>query len=352
MIHNTIIDNAIITLYSCEMSKVDSEDMDVLVKEINKEIQKITSDISTSSIIDRLNKIRYYRSVLENLKKLPFIKQRTQEWLDLRKDRLTASDLADAVKGGLTSTSLAKKKANVIQDKTNYNYIPALKWGTMFEAMATRCYSQANNDIDIQDFGLICDKYNAHFGASPDGINGLGIMIEIKCPYSREIVDGYIPPKYKMQIQGQLAVCELCECDYIECNFKAFDSIEDYLQTIESSSRTNHGIIAEYLKDTGEFFYLYSDAYLTPQEAYANIQKQISDEKMLTVNNIIPWKLDHMNVQRVYFNEPEWQETIPKIVEFWKQVEAFKACPQSCLPVKSAAKKIMFVDDNDDDNDN
>ena len=39
-----------------------------------------------------------------------------------------------------------KKKANIVVDNINYNAIPALKWGTMFEPMATRCYSKKMNN--------------------------------------------------------------------------------------------------------------------------------------------------------------------------------------------------------------
>ena len=337
-VHNTIIDNIIINNYSHCISRIDTEDINVLVNEISKEL----SNISRDQILNRLNVIRRYRQVFLNLKKLPFIKQRTPEWLDLRKDRLTASDLYDAIKGGSTTITLAKKKANVIKDKVNYNNIPALKWGTMFEPMATRCYSQANNNIQVHDFGLICDKYNKHFGASPDGINDLGIMIEIKCPYSRQIIDGYIPPKYQMQIQGQLAVCELHECDYIECDFKAFDNTEEYLADIFQESKTNHGIIAEYLMQTGEYYYLYSEPMLTPQEAIINIKKQIEEETSYSVSRIIPWKLNNINVQRVEFNFKEWQDILPKITQFWNQVEAFKLNP----PLQEE-KKIMFIDDDE-----
>lgn len=338
MLHNTIIDNATIQLYAHDMTLFDN-DVNIVPK-VYEEVRKITDDIPREAVSQRLDTLKRYRGIFLNLKKLPFVKQRTIEWLDLRKDRLTASDLYDAIKGGNTTLSLAKKKANLVKDKTNYNHVPALKWGTMFEAMATRCYSQANNNIYVHDFGLICDKTNQHFGASPDGITDLGVMIEIKCPYSRKIVDGFIPPKYKMQIQGQLAVCELSECDYIECDFKTFESMVDYLA--QDTSTLNHGIIAEYINN-GEYSYLYSDPNLTPQDSLANIQKQIDANKSHHVNKLIPWKLNEMNVQRVAFNATDWQNTVPKINEFWNQVEEYKLCP----PPEQEVKKIQFIDDNE-----
>lgn len=295
----------------------------------------------------RLADIKKYRAELKELLKLPLMKQRSEEWFEARKTRLTASDLYDAVKGGNVSIKLAKKKANIIIDTINYNAIPALKWGTMFEPMATRCYSQKMNNIDIHDFGLICDKENTHFGASPDGINKLGIMLEIKCPYSRKIVDGVIPDKYRMQIQGQLAVCKLKECDYIECIFKSIENEEEYLEVDHNT--TKHGVIAEFYNSKGEYVYYYSDADRTPAECVDDIIRDNSIIDCATKENLkfskyTFWRLDEMIIQRVVFNAIAWETIVPKIDAFWEKVEEYKM-----LPIEIGIKKYKFVDDDDDD---
>jgi hypothetical protein len=299
-----------------------------------------------------LESIKNYRRELNILLQLPLMKQRSNEWFEARKTRLTASDLYDAVKGGNISIKLAKKKANIITDNINYNAIPALKWGTMFEPMATRCYSQKMNNINIHDFGLICDVDNKHFGASPDGINELGIMLEIKCPYSRKIIDGVIPEKYKMQIQGQLAVCKLKECDYIECIFKSIESKEEYLEL--SDNIINHGIIAEFYNSKGEYIYYYSDPNKTPIECIEEMinnrdYHDINDDekKILKFSKYTYWKLDEMIIQRVIFKPDEWETIIPKINNFWEKVEEYKL-----LPIELGIKKYMFVDDDDDESKN
>jgi putative phage-type endonuclease len=293
----------------------------------------------------RLVDIKKYQAELKELLKLPLMKQRTEEWFEARKSRLTASDLYDAVKGGNVSIKLAKKKANIIIDNINYNAIPALKWGTMFEPMATRCYSQIMNNIDIHDFGLICDTENKNFGASPDGINELGIMLEIKCPYSRKIVDGIIPDKYRMQIQGQLAVCKLKECDYIECIFKSIEEEEEYLEIDHNT--TKHGVIAEYYNSKGEYVYYYSDANRTPKECVEDICDYNNNFKEnLKFSKYTFWRLDEMIIQRVVFNAIAWEAIVPKIDAFWEKVEEYKM-----LPIEIGIKKYKFVDDDDDDDD-
>jgi len=325
------------------------DDVSKLIYEDLKENKKY---YTYDTINKRLDSIKKYRKELNSLLQLPLMKQRSEEWFEARKTRLTASDLYDAVKGGNISIKLAKKKANIITDNINYNAIPALKWGTMFEPMATRCYSQKMNNINIHDFGLICDVDNAHFGASPDGINELGIMLEIKCPYSRKIIDGVIPDKYKMQIQGQLAVCKLKECDYIECIFKSIENKEDYLEL--GNTTVNHGIIAEFYNSKGEYIYYYSDANKTPIECIEYMinnrdYHDINDDekKILKFSKYTYWKLDEMIIQRVIFKPDEWENIIPKINNFWEKVEEYKL-----LPIELGIKKYMFVDDDDDESKN
>jgi putative phage-type endonuclease len=307
---------------------------------LNKE-NVLTLDV----VISRIKDIKQYREQLKELLQLPLMKQRSNEWFEARKTRLTASDLYDAIKGGNISIKLAKKKANIVVDNINYNAIPALKWGTMFEPMATRCYSQKMNNINIHDFGLICDVDNKHFGASPDGINDLGIMLEIKCPYSRKIIDGVIPDKYKMQIQGQLAVCKLKECDYVECIFKSIDNKEEYLELNKSIT---HGVIAEYYNTKGEYIYYYSNINKTPKECVDDIvnnkQNYINDnEANLKFSKYTYWKLDEMIIQRVIFDQNEWIYIIPKINTFWEKVEEYKM-----LPIEIGIKKYKFIDEDDD----
>jgi putative phage-type endonuclease len=339
-----IIDSYIIKYFNNNFEILDkSKKFDNYANELINNIN--IDNINTDDIISRLKTIKRYRKTLKELKKLPYIKQRTIEWLEARKNLITASDLYDAIKGGATSLSLAKKKANVIIDNTNYNAISALKWGTMFESMAERCYSKKYNNININEFGLLCDKYNEHLGASPDGISDIGIMIEIKCPYSRKIVDGFIPPKYKMQIQGQLAVCKLEECDYIECEFKTYYTELEFIENIKENSDDIFGIIAEYnISEDGkktEYEYLYSDDSDVYQYVYDSIKAKIATRPNESVK-LIYWKLINMNIQRVNFNKKEWDETLPKIDEFWNKVEECKGMPVE----NKISKKIAFIEDD------
>jgi putative phage-type endonuclease len=374
--YNDQIDHTLIKKKSINIICVKKTTME-FVKKCNHEetLKKIELDLEIFKSIKSKNQINYnsptcqkydketidkrrnvlisYKNQLARLKKLPLIKQRTIEWLEARKSRLTASDLEDALKQN--NLTLAKKKAGITKDVTNYTTIPPLKWGTMFEDMACRVYSESLNNIHVSEFGLVIDEKHEHFGASPDGINDMGIMIEIKCPFSRTIKDGYVPSKYYMQIQGQLAVCSLNECDYVECKFIDYESIYKYLDDLESNynnMKTKHGIIAEYRNlNSGEYFYIYSDSHLSASDTIDNINKKVLDYDKENEKNkenqfikLTPWRLENMNIQRVYFDEKSWKDTLPKITAFWDKVEECKKLPIEEVKTKS---KIKFIPDND-----
>jgi len=267
-------------------------------KDIKK---KIKNKIKRNKI---KKKMEEPKEILKELLKRPLIKQRTPEWFKLREDRLTASDLYDAIKNPL---SLAKKKIKGIS--YNSNAIPALKWGTMFELIATNIYEDKKKK-KVYEFGLIINEKINNFGASPDGITEEGKMIEIKCPYKRKIIEGEIPEKYQYQIQGQLAVCKLKECDYIECEFSCYDNIEDYRKECEKSEY--QGIIGELRKENGEIEYKYSKFN---QEIEENIKEM---NKLANGYKLNYWKLNKINIQEVKFNKEKWEKEIsPKIKEFY-----------------------------------
>ncbi len=290
----------------------------------------------------RFYKINTFKKRLEILKQIPLIKQRSPEWYDVRKNRLTASDLGDALN---FNNKLIEKKSGLVKDNTNYNAIAPLKWGVMFEPLASRCYSLMNNNIKIFEFGLIKDEDIEHFGASPDGINDLGIMIEIKCPYSREIKDGEIPSKYYKQIQGQLAVCKLEECDYIEAEFKLYDTVDNYIK----NKKEYHGVIAEYKHiETGEYTYLYTDEKITELHALDDIRVKINvfdrtkDDKLQFIK-LSYWYLNKINIQKVIFDKNEWKNIVPIINQFWNKVEDLKKIGN--IDKKS---KNGFINEDDD----
>ena len=177
--------------------------------------------VPPTAVSERKERMETARSRLRTLLQDPGITQRTQEWYDARMTMVTASDFAQALgcaKFGTQRDFFVKKCSN--EPSTFNASLPPLRWGIMFEPVACSLYSWLNAGILVHDFGLLRHPTVPYLGASPDGITEDGVMVEIKCPWRRKI-DGEIPLQYYYQIQGQLAVCGLDDCDYFECEFQA-----------------------------------------------------------------------------------------------------------------------------------
>jgi len=89
--------------------------------------------------------------------------------------------------------------------------------GNKTEPEARSVYERQTGNSVIQ-FGLLTDSENiGHFlAASVDGITTDGIVVEIKCPYSRKIIQGKVPEYNQDQVQAQLEVTGLDIAHYFE----------------------------------------------------------------------------------------------------------------------------------------
>lgn len=308
-----------------------------------------------NEIAERVRVLRGYRAQLKKLQEIPYVAQRTQEWYDLRKQRLTASDTAQAIGKGKFGTrdQLVQKKVNeALGIPDNFpKHLPALKWGIMFEAMAARCYTQRHCDMPLHEFGLLPHPTLPYYGASPDGITDMGIMIEIKCPYKRKIT-GEVPDYYELQIQGQMSVCGLKECDYVECEMQEFESTDDYILMVEDDCFRDHGVIVEFEKN-GDPVYEYSEPYLNPKDALSTVTKyavqRVKSEEGLCIKRVRPWRLRHINIVRVYFDEDRWTALAPQLKAFWDEV-TFKreqGVQAPAVEQKTKRRKYEFIDDDD-----
>lgn len=291
----------------------------------------------------RIQDLRRFRQALIHLLTLPQVQQRSPEWYELRRNRLTASDLAQAMGRGKfgNRSQLLRKKAFPEDSTFSMNSEP-LRWGVMFEPIAARSYTQRMNDVVLYDFGCIPHPDISCFGASPDGISELGIMVEFKCPWRRKI-DGNVLEQYEIQMQGQMAVCGLEECHFVECDIQKLENEDEYVSMIDSDSITDHGIVIEYTNADDKF--LYSPEYLTTQQALEWMREQPANGK------IVYWKLRKYHMCCVPFDKERWESMIPIVVDFWKEVEAMRASQQNKstnVQSKSNMNSCDFIEDDDD----
>lgn len=165
------------------------------------------------------------------------IKQNTEEWYIKRHSIITASDVSSILESNPFTT-----KYELLENKLKvYNEIKKIEtlqteWGTYHEPLARDIYSNLtllNGRKKIHEIGLVIHKKYEWLGASPDGlIESLENnpeykwwLLEIKCPYTRDIKNKgeKIPTYIWIQIQIQLEVCDLPFCHLFQCKFHKED---------------------------------------------------------------------------------------------------------------------------------
>lgn len=339
------VENAIWTFYK----NLDNEYVDKLFEQQESGIVNYFAEIcnvATKDVSEIVNRIQRNRAQLKKLLAIPQVAQRSDEWFSLRKERLTASDTAQALNKGKFGNrkELLTKKAFPDSEKPLSMKVPPLRHGIMFEAMTARCYAERHGNININEFGLIAHPTVDCYGASPDGITDLGLMLEIKTPWKRK-VDGNIPEQYEMQMQGQMAVTGLHECDYIDCEMEDYRTIDAYKNAVSELTTKDHGAIIEIINNE-EHTFEYSESNLKPSDVivWATERMRILSMPKITVK-IIPWKLRKLYVERIFFDKDRWNNyLLPNIKLFWNDVLQLRA---NGTPPK---KEFEFIDSDSDDN--
>jgi putative phage-type endonuclease len=282
----------------------------VIKNEYNKKIKK-------NSIFKHIcGKYNIFEQVQE-ISRMKQYKQRSPEWFAQRENMISASDMAAVFNIGYNKQKqlLEKKVLNNNTFKGN----KYTRWGQKYEDVASIVYEKRNNKI-VLEFGLIQHPEYSYIGASPDGITTDGIMLEIKCPSTREIT-GIPPDNYEIQMQIQLEVCELDVCDFCEIKVDEFYSEEEYL---EYDGELEKGIIVgckNYYSD--EYIYFYPKSYmLGNDELLFEWRDKIINENKSKYNIIEPcyWYLLQYSCVPVYRNRAWFNEQLGQITELWNKV--------------------------------
>lgn len=153
------------------------------------------------------------------------LEQGTDEWLQARVGKVTASRVADVVAktktgyGAGRSNYMAELIAERLTGKPAEKFSnAAMQWGTETEPQARMAYELVH-DADVIQVGLVPHPTIAESAASPDGYVGDDGLIEIKCPNTATHIDtllgGSVPSKYDAQMQWQLACTGRQWCDFV-----------------------------------------------------------------------------------------------------------------------------------------
>lgn len=156
------------------------------------------------------------------------IKQRSTEWYAKRRKMITASNCASILGHNPYSSKLS-----ILKKKVNNESISnaAMAHGVKYEPLAIEAYEKMN-DCKVEEVGLLIHPNYEWLGASPDGyVISTDKLLEIKCPYSRDIY--IVPYYYWIQVQIQLEVCNKEECDFLQCKFEDDKLIDSTCETIK-----------------------------------------------------------------------------------------------------------------------
>lgn len=167
------------------------------------------------------------------------VEQGTQEWLDMRVGKLTASKVHDA-----TAKQKNKKyykaretymRDNIVEILTGKSVDSftshAMKWGIEHEPQACAAY-EFIKDLEVEHIAFADHPMVERAGASPDGLVGDDGLIEIKCPNTATHIDyrltRVVPDNYFAQMQWQMACLEREWCDFV-----SFDPrLPEHLKTL------------------------------------------------------------------------------------------------------------------------
>lgn len=147
--------------------------------------------------------------------------QGSNEWLQLRKSKVTATD-APIIMGA----SHWKTKLQLYHEKTDHEYTTPInermQRGLDLEPHARDLFT-LKTGIHVEPKVVVKDWAMA----SLDGLNELGnVAVEIKCPGNldhQSALKGYVPEHYFPQLQHQMYVCGLKKMYYF--SFDGFDGI-------------------------------------------------------------------------------------------------------------------------------
>jgi putative phage-type endonuclease len=204
--------------------------------------------------------------------------QKSEEWLALRGNMLTASDAATAI--GMnkyeTAAELLLKKCGLGK---KFEGNSATKHGEKYEDEARILYEQRHNEV-VHELGLCPHPLYTWLGGSPDGVSESGKLVEIKCPPMRQIIPGEVPIHYMPQLQLCMQILDLEEADFIqykpaETNWpkaEEFDVVN--VKRDPEWWKTNFPIMKEFWEKV-VYFREHLDELPKPKEKKTRVKKEV-----------------------------------------------------------------------------
>lgn len=266
---------------------------------------------------------------IDYLKSKPQPAQRTPAWYIFRRNLITASNAYKAFESQSSQNQLIYEKCRddtpppvaIDAQPKQINTTTSLHWGQKYEPVSVALYEYIY-DTRVGDFGCIQHDIYSFIGASPDGINILqssprfGRMLEIKNVVSREI-DGIPKKEYWIQMQLQMETCNLDECDFLETQFKEYETHIDFL--LDENAKYK-GLILQMTTGEGALKYIYSPVGLNLLDLEEWESCHINGNESYSWICTHYWKIEVISCVLVQRNKQWFQTNVSGLATLWDTV--------------------------------
>ena len=285
-------------------------------------------DIDNTQDNTKTTSIEYYTKIIEYLRTRPQPPQRTDAWYKFRHNLITASNAYKAFESQSSINQLIYEKCQPLKtaETDSFSYVNVkspFHWGQKYEPVSVLLYEEIFK-TKVEDFGCIQhDKYSC-IGASPDGINVdpssplYGRMLEIKNVVSREITG--IPKKeYAIQMQLQMEVCNLDECDFLETKFVEYGSETEFYNDVSDTKAK--GVIVYFVRESKPF-YVYKPLNILSRDDIESWEQETMEKygDLVWIQNIY-WRLDVLSCILVKRDKLWFDSHIGQLEKVWKIIE-------------------------------
>ena len=172
-------------------------------------------------------------------------------------------------------------------------------------------------------------------------------------------------------MQGQLETCDLEECDFFQVKLLEYNNYEEYVndKTLCYDGNILHGYrqtetglhpkgcLVE-LRKENEISYEYPELCKSDSEYMSWATNIVTEKKDEYECKIVWWKIERYSCDLVGRDNEWWNSTIPKILDFWEDVEHYRRIGNDELVKKSENrkkkkndKKLVYLLDSSDEED-
>ena len=345
----------LMTLQLCETCFRDyPEELDLIISKASKhcfENNYPRRSYGDSSVRFNLSKNEISEKI-QYLNNIPQADQRSNEWFLQRHKTLTASSIWKVFGTNSVRNQLIYSKCSPIDMKkyNRFNLESSLHWGQKYEDVSIAWYEREYK-TNVSEFGCIPHRRLNYLAASPDGINTdpesqrYGRMVEVKNIVNRDIT-GIPKLEYWIQMQLQLEVCELRECDFLETRFKEYSNYEEFVLDgtfTRTKDNKQKGIMMLFLDSNRKPFYTYAPLDISKSELEIWTDNEMKKHENKNWLKNIYWRLDEVSVVLVLRNKKWFNEAIPYFEEMWDIIKKERISGyQHRAPNKRKKRKKSF----------